>query len=971
MAEFSVSLPVSGAQVSLSCPSREASALQNGRTPDHSPPPFAITSSIPLSEGPPEISGLQTEIMLAPPSLPTDPKYPPLDPERRDLTTAAAKKKNDQRNLEMVSDKVKEDPPMGIRIVLKKEKQAQRPNLRKRALRPRTPQELVQTRSSIRTPVARKASPSRQTRDGSVSGGSEVQADAAPGPSSLSHLGRTSSAPALVTRPLTNGATLAHPSPLKGKAIEVEAPPAPAHASNSPIGDNGIGRSRLLESVIERQSTPSEVGSTGSRTTRGSLKRGRSSGASAVETPTKNKRITLNVKKKDGLSPLGAVAAAPSEEQSFSVERPTGGEMAEALTAEADRATTPAPVALAPLPPAAYLVSLTGSPVKSSSMKFVVGAKIDDGQHDHCEVCKGTGRLICCDSCPRSFHFHCLNPPLDVDEMPNGEGADDSWLCKVCATAKTGKSRRKGLFAPLFAKLDAENPTLFELPQEIRQYFKGVGTAIDGGYVDAAMFKPIKVSKGGLIEDRDPYKLKDKNNKPVLCYRCGQSALPVQLPEKNVKPPSVNDMDEDPSPPTSAIFLQALATPRYDSDQGDFVDWRPIISCDFCSLHWHLDCVDPPIVNMPSLTRRWRCPSHSEHAHHPARMPKLISSVSSVELPIPSERNIGPGRAYRTRVRNNGLIDIVPEALDKVFDMETGAGRGLESGYREERVRFKVPEKVIRTDFWNRVRNGGQSLQKLFNETKFDAEERGAKFVEVHESDFWYKVPLLAMGSKPHLQLLADVATLATRRDELATGDLPRDIMMGPEPANVRKDLAAAMKPILFPETMDQPIAIAQDWHWLYDNFEPSNERGAESTEEEQAHLKPDVDGRAQSPGSRASSPLSDVSSLTDVSEVGRSIRKIPPVKVRRPGASNGKMANGGLQTTASTVANTSSAAAAGVEAAITVRAPPIFPRQSTALVSLDRLKQLAAVQRLMEAKGEEAMLKFLLEPMKSGDARP
>ena len=43
--------------------------------------------------------------------------------------------------------------------------------------------------------------------------------------------------------------------------------------------------------------------------------------------------------------------------------------------------------------------------------------------NDFCEVCGGNGRFLCCDGCPRSFHFFCMNPPLDIDEMPVSNAA--------------------------------------------------------------------------------------------------------------------------------------------------------------------------------------------------------------------------------------------------------------------------------------------------------------------------------------------------------------------------------------------------------------------------------------------------------------------------------------------------------------------------------------------------------------------
>ncbi|XP_019109577.1 chromodomain-helicase-DNA-binding protein 4 isoform X2 [Larimichthys crocea] len=55
-----------------------------------------------------------------------------------------------------------------------------------------------------------------------------------------------------------------------------------------------------------------------------------------------------------------------------------------------------------------------------------VGEMEEDDHHmEFCRVCKDGGELLCCDSCPSSYHIHCLNPPLP--EIPNGE-----WICPRC-----------------------------------------------------------------------------------------------------------------------------------------------------------------------------------------------------------------------------------------------------------------------------------------------------------------------------------------------------------------------------------------------------------------------------------------------------------------------------------------------------------------------------------------------------------
>jgi hypothetical protein len=46
---------------------------------------------------------------------------------------------------------------------------------------------------------------------------------------------------------------------------------------------------------------------------------------------------------------------------------------------------------------------------------------------DTCVVCKEGGFLICCDTCPFSYHAYCLTPPLE-DLPPE----DEEWSCPHC-----------------------------------------------------------------------------------------------------------------------------------------------------------------------------------------------------------------------------------------------------------------------------------------------------------------------------------------------------------------------------------------------------------------------------------------------------------------------------------------------------------------------------------------------------------
>ncbi|CAI9783539.1 unnamed protein product [Fraxinus pennsylvanica] len=48
-----------------------------------------------------------------------------------------------------------------------------------------------------------------------------------------------------------------------------------------------------------------------------------------------------------------------------------------------------------------------------------------DGYYYECVVCDRGGNLLCCDSCPRTYHIHCLDPPLK--RIPSGK-----WECPTC-----------------------------------------------------------------------------------------------------------------------------------------------------------------------------------------------------------------------------------------------------------------------------------------------------------------------------------------------------------------------------------------------------------------------------------------------------------------------------------------------------------------------------------------------------------
>lgn len=163
------------------------------------------------------------------------------------------------------------------------------------------------------------------------------------------------------------------------------------------------------------------------------------------------------------------------------------------------------------------------------------------------------------------------------------------------------KPHPHGIFKQLLDDVDLMNPRSFALPAELRTFFRGgmtlqvspqtltarcammiltitlrflppVDTNSDGDYVDTLDYKPSECTSGfgshsssSVVED--PLQIRDKHGDIRICFHCNKSAY----------------------------------------------GGRMMISCDHCPLHWHLDCLNPPLASRPPSTRKWMCPNHADH----------------------------------------------------------------------------------------------------------------------------------------------------------------------------------------------------------------------------------------------------------------------------------------------------------------------------------------------------------------------
>lgn len=209
--------------------------------------------------------------------------------------------------------------------------------------------------------------------------------------------------------------------------------------------------------------------------------------------------------------------------------------------------------------------------------------------NEFCSACSGAGTLICCESCPRSFHFLCADPPIDPENVP-----DENWFCDECRWARLEPSPSPEGGSKLVAAVPRElwtclrdyivrlNPKLFTLPKRIRK----MASEEEGGEGGRALnveFKgdPSKNIAGGLDtadvnfshqashhshSHHHHHLHKERLAGKGYCHHCGQGAA----------------MEEN----------------------------KLLINCDDCTLKWHLDCLPYPLAVYPSGHRHWACPVH-------------------------------------------------------------------------------------------------------------------------------------------------------------------------------------------------------------------------------------------------------------------------------------------------------------------------------------------------------------------------
>ncbi|KAK6950290.1 hypothetical protein Daesc_008616 [Daldinia eschscholtzii] len=269
---------------------------------------------------------------------------------------------------------------------------------------------------------------------------------------------------------------------------------------------------------------------------------------------------------------------------------------------------------------------------------------------------------------------------MDEGHMP------DEWYCNECKHRQCPPfNEHFGPLRSLFAVLDRKNPRAFRLPEDIRDLFEGVRTGPEGEYEEIAPPKP-KTSKKGVEEPFDFFRVRNADG-AVLCHHCQKAVS----------------------------------------------DNRPIIPCSVCGLHWHLECLDPPLA-VPPVPRTWRCPCHVDD---------MLSELPERLAPAHRHRKIKNApvieQAYSRGMANDGWIEVENDDSED----EAAAWR-RHKGFGQI---HRLSAKGIKLDFISRVRqNRQQSSTLVGTSSPAPAVQPNARSVEEQQA----ALNLAQLANSPH-----------------------------------------------------------------------------------------------------------------------------------------------------------------------------------------------------------------------------
>ncbi|EDV92235.1 PHD finger protein 12 [Drosophila grimshawi] len=271
--------------------------------------------------------------------------------------------------------------------------------------------------------------------------------------------------------------------------------------------------------------------------------------------------------------------------------------------------------------------------------------------HDLCDACEEGGNLLCCDRCPSSFHLQCHDPPLNEEDIPTGQ-----WLCHSCRMAKvaqpTSNSKSNSVervpsggsgsraHTPLSGDLESiplkirnlrkrsssdRNSTeklLSKMPLAIQRALdpNRKPTPLDDVIRAASMMNPQQFSLPPELELHTQFPGNGKVqpvNQPHSGSTGGNGHRKPSSQRRNSKPFELDGQGLVPLPAKTCFYCTRSCKRA------------PLISCDYCPLYYHQDCLDPPLTSLPAGL--WMCPNHVENFID-TNMANSISATERVRL---------------------------------------------------------------------------------------------------------------------------------------------------------------------------------------------------------------------------------------------------------------------------------------------------------------------------------------------------
>ncbi|XP_023176434.2 PHD finger protein 12 [Drosophila hydei] len=269
--------------------------------------------------------------------------------------------------------------------------------------------------------------------------------------------------------------------------------------------------------------------------------------------------------------------------------------------------------------------------------------------HDLCDACEEGGNLLCCDRCPSSFHLQCHDPPLNEEDIPSGQ-----WLCHSCRMAKVSQPTSSSKASSVErvpsggSGSRANTPSSGELesiPLKIRNLRKRSNS--ERNSTEKLLSKMPLAIQRALDPNRKPTPLDDVIRAASM-LNPQQFSLPPELElhtqfPGNGKVQPVQQPHTGPGNGHRKPNSQRRYSKPFELDAQGLVPLpaktcfyctrsckrAPLISCDYCPLYYHQDCLDPPLTALPAGL--WMCPNHVENFID-ANMTNSISATERVRL---------------------------------------------------------------------------------------------------------------------------------------------------------------------------------------------------------------------------------------------------------------------------------------------------------------------------------------------------